>query len=455
MSINSVLLVDDEEDVLRATAQVLKGQYKVFQALDGKTALELFSKSKIDLVILDINMPGLSGIEVLFKLKEADPYAEIIMLTADSSPETIIQAMRGGAYDYLVKPYEPDELLLKIDRAMEKINLVKENNSLKDQVRSGMFENIIGESPCMQHVFDLIRKVSSTDVTVLITGETGTGKELVTRAIHNQSSRCNKPLITVNTGSIPKGLLESELFGYKKGAFTGALENKAGKFELADGGTIFLDEIGNMPMEMQVKILRVIQEKEIEKIGDTKAIPLDIRIISATNTDLKKAVADGKFREDLYHRLNVIQIALPPLKVRGSDIKLLAAHFIEKHNNKLDKQFQGISKDAVAHMRNYAWPGNIRELEHLIERIVTIEDEEFITCDHLPREIITAGDVPEEVLVGRNFSLKDAVQKYEKELISSTLKNNNYNQSSTARALGISRTTLISKMQALGIISSE
>ncbi|MFH1429781.1 MAG: sigma-54 dependent transcriptional regulator [Candidatus Margulisiibacteriota bacterium] len=451
MSINSVLLVDDEEDVLRATTQVLKGHYKVFQALDGQTALKLFAENKIDLVILDINMPGLSGIEVLFKLKEADPFTEIIMLTADSSPETIIQAMRGGAYDYLIKPYEPDELLLKIDRAMEKIDLVKENNSLKDQVRSGMFENIIGESPSMQNVFNLIRKVSSTDVTVLITGETGTGKELAARAIHNQSSRCNKPLITVNAGSIPKDLLESELFGYKKGAFTGAVENKIGKFELADGGTIFLDEIGNMPIEMQAKLLRVIQEKEIEKIGDTKAIPLDIRIIAATNTDLKKAIADGKFRDDLYHRLNVIQIELPPLRERDKDIKLLAAYFLEKHNKKLNKDFQGINSEAMDQMRKYTWPGNIRELEHLIERIITIEDEAFITCKYLPREIVTAGDTAPESLTGQNLNLKDAVQKYEKELISSTLKKNDFNQSSTARILGISRTTLISKMQALNI----
>lgn len=468
---NSILLVDDEKDVLRATTQVLKDDFQVFQASDGKQALELFSEHKIDVVILDVNMPGLTGVEVLAKIKAADPLTEVIMLTAVAAPQTIIQAMQAGAYDYIVKPYDPDELLIKVARVCETINLKKENISLKEQLSLNDFENMIGSSEAMQKVYSLIKKVSATESTVLITGETGTGKELVAKAIHNHSSRKNRPFITVNAGGIPDSLLESELFGYKKGSFTNAVTDKIGKFECANGGTIFLDEIGNMPLVTQAKILRVIQEKELEKLGDTKVIPLDLRIIAATNANLEQAIADGTFRADLFHRLNVIQLVLPPLRERITDIPELIQHFLKKYCQKFGKPLLKIQPDTMSALQKYAWPGNVRELEHVIERITILEDDPEVKPSALPNEfqffqdkskpdshlesVIQTPPLKSPQLVdlksdpGR--SLSNELKDYERALIEKALQANHNNQSQTAKVLGLSRTTLITKMKVLGL----
>jgi len=446
---NQILIVDDEEAVRTSLVLTLKKDYKLFEGHDANSALEILSKESIDLVLLDIRLPGISGLALLNEIKRQWPNIEVIMLSAQNDAKTSLEATKLGAYDFIAKPYQTENLLVVCQRALEKKKLLEESRQLKEQV-SNLFPEMIGQSKSFEKVKQLIQKVSKGDSGILITGETGTGKELVARSIHQNSPRKNKPFITINCGGIPAELLESELFGHEQGAFTSALTSRQGKFEIANGGTIFLDEIGNMPYAMQAKMLRVLQEKEIERVGSNKKMRIDVRVIAATNADLKKDIKAGKFREDLYHRLCVIPLALPPLRERIEDIELLAHQFLEKLRKRNPHQFTQINREAMEALKNYSWPGNIRELEHLMERIISIEEGQVITKAHLPLEMVIE-NFPVGHMIEDGFNLRKAVIDFEIEMIGKARIMAKDNQTHMAKFLGINRTTLIAKMKLYGI----
>ena len=385
MEKNKILVVDDERSMREFLGIMLaKEGYSVTQCPDGETVLRQVGEDIFDLVIMDIRMPKMDGIAVLERIKEIAPETIVIMITAFASTDTAVRAMKKGAYDYITKPFKIDEIKLIIRNALEKKALEKENILLKRLVETKYsFDKIIGQGPKMLAIYELIEKVSSTKTNILITGDSGTGKELVAKAIHFNSPRKQKPFVTLNCGAIPENLLESELFGHMKGAFTGALYNKRGLFEVADGGSILLDEIGELPLSMQVKLLRIIQDKEFTRVGGTESIKVDVRIISASNKDLEEAVKEKKFREDLYYRLNVIQIKLPLLRERKEDIPLLAEHFFKKYVQELVKDVREISPDAMKLLVNYDYPGNVRELQNIIERAVALEASNTLTVENL------------------------------------------------------------------------
>ncbi|MDR1997622.1 MAG: sigma-54 dependent transcriptional regulator [Candidatus Margulisbacteria bacterium] len=383
----AVLLIDDDADLRRTTGLILQANFSVLQADCGEAGLDTLKKNPVDAVLCDIRMPGLSGIQVLEKIKATQPQLEVIMLTAVGDARTAVAALKKGAFDFLVKPAEPEQLLNTCAQAVAKKNLLLKNLALEAELENTRCGKILGQSKVMQTLFVQFQKIAKTTATVLITGETGTGKELAARAIHSLSPRAYKPFITVNCGGIPGELLETELFGHEKGSFTSAEERKYGKFELAQGGTIFLDEIGNMPLLMQAKMLRVLQEKEIERVGGVKPIPIDVRFISATNEDLEECIRQKNFRRDLYHRLKVIPVELPPLRQRKGDVPLLAEHFLARYNSLYNGNFQKISPAALRCLEAYSWPGNIRELEHLFQRIITLEEGPVIQPEHLPAEL--------------------------------------------------------------------
>jgi two-component system, NtrC family, response regulator AtoC len=383
-----ILIVEDEKSIREALSFSLQDKYNLFIASNGKKALEIATSKSIDLALLDIRLPEINGMDVLKHIKEIDSSIPVIMITAVKTVESAVSAMKLGAYDYIIKPFDIHELMSLIEKALEKRSLIKENVFLKEEIeKAGGFEKIIGKSEKINDIFKLIKNVAKSDSTVLITGESGTGKELVARAIHNQSDRANKLFVPVNCAAIPENLLESELFGYEKGAFTGAFERHLGKFEIAHFGTIFLDEIGLLPVAMQAKLLRVLQEHNIDRVGGSEAIKINVRVIAATNSDLKFEVEGKKFRSDLYYRLNVIPIHIPPLRERVDDIPLLMNHFMAKYNKEFGRSVLGFSKDAMEALKAYPWPGNIRELENLIERLVVLTDKEVITNEKLPPEI--------------------------------------------------------------------
>jgi DNA-binding NtrC family response regulator len=450
---NQILIVDDEEVVRDSLVLTLKKDYKLFQSGDANSALEILSKESIDLVLLDIRLPGISGLAILNEIKRQWPSIEVIMLSAQNDAKTSLEATKLGAYDFIAKPYQTENLLVVCQRALEKKKLLEESRQLKEQV-SNLFPEMIGQSKSFEKVKQMIQKVAKGDASVLITGETGTGKELVARSIHQNSPRKNKPFITINCGGIPAELLESELFGHEQGAFTSALTSRQGKFEIANGGTIFLDEIGNMPYAMQAKMLRVLQEKEIERVGSNKKMKIDVRVLSATNADLKKDIKDGKFREDLFHRLCVIPLVLPPLRERKEDIELLAHQFLEKMRKRTPHQFTQINREAMEALKNYSWPGNIRELEHLIERIVSIEEGQIITKAHLPLEMVIE-NFPVGHVIEDGFNLRKAVIDFEMEMINKARTMAGGNQTHMAKFLGINRTTLIAKMKLYGMEETE
>jgi len=383
-----ILIVEDEKSVRESLSLTLSDKYNLFMASDGKKALEMLSERNIDLVLLDIRLPEVNGMDVLKHIKSMDPSIPAIMLTAIKTRESAVTAMKLGAYDYIVKPFDIKKLMLLIEKALEKRELEHENIYLRNELeKTGGFEKIIGKSEKMKETFKLIKNVSMGDATVLITGESGTGKELVARAIHNQSKRAKKLFVPVNCAAIPENLLESELFGYEKGAFTGAFERHLGKFEIANGGTIFLDEISTMPMPMQAKLLRVLQERVVDRVGGTNQIEIDVRVISATNTDLKHEVDSKKFRSDLFYRLNVIPMVIPPLRERSEDVPLLINYFLDKYNKEFGKKIRSFDANAMHILTSYPWPGNVRELENLIERLVVLSDSNIITKDKLPPEL--------------------------------------------------------------------
>jgi two-component system response regulator PilR (NtrC family) len=382
---DKILVADDEQSMREFLDIMLKKEgYKVSLASNGEEVAKLVDNDLFDLVLLDIRMPRLDGISALKKIKAVAPETVVIMITAYASADTAIKAMKEGAYDYITKPFKVEEIKLIIKNALEKKNLQKENILLKQVVRDRFhFGNIIGQSPKMVALYNLLEKVSPTKTNILITGESGTGKELVAKAIHYNSPRKEKPFVTLNCGAIPESLIESELFGHMKGAFTDAIATKKGLFEVADEGTIFLDEISELPLLMQVKLLRVLQDKEFKRVGGTEDIRVDVRIIAATNKDLEEGVKEKRFREDLFYRLNVIQIKLPPLRDRKEDIQILANHFLKKYSQELSKNISKISPEAVQILMNYEYPGNVRELQNIIERAVALESGQELTAHHL------------------------------------------------------------------------
>jgi two-component system response regulator PilR (NtrC family) len=445
-----ILVVDDEEIIRDSISYILESEgYEVDKAENGKIAYEKIKEKHFDLVITDIEMPAMKGTELLEKIKTLDPQTAVIIITAFGSLDTAITALRNGASDYILKPVEFDELLIKVKRLFEIKDLLIENKVLREEInRKYDFDNIVGKSPAIKKVFDMIQAVAETDSTVLISGNSGTGKELVARAIHYRSKRKNKPFIAVNCGAISENLIESELFGHKKGAFTGAISDKEGFIKAADGGTLFLDEISEMPPQLQVKLLRAIQEKEYTPVGTTQSLPVNVRFVATTNRNLEEEVKAGRFREDLYYRLNVVEIHLPSLKEREEDIPLLADHFLNKYRKELNKNIKGIDNDAMRALLAHEWRGEVRELENVIERAVIFCKGEYISVDDLPPTF-----VPDRASLTTNFSgsLEDSVRKFERDFIMRVLEGNNFNKEKTADILKVGLSTLYRKLKELDI----
>lgn len=448
-----VLVVDDEEIIRDSLSFVLsKEGYDVESASNGREALEKILANPPDVVITDIEMPEMKGMELLDKVSQVSPQTFVIIITAYGSIETAIQALRKGAADYILKPLEFDELILRLRRLIEFRRLALENQILRQEIsREYDFHNIVGQSPAMQKVFRTIERVSQSDGTVLITGKSGTGKELVARAIHYNSARRQNRFVPVNCGAIPDNLFESELFGHKKGAFTDAVADKDGMFKIANGGTLFLDEVSETPLHLQVKLLRAIEQKEITPVGGTTPIKVDVRIIAATNQNLAELVEQGKFRDDLYYRLNVIEINLPSLGEHREDIPLLVQHFIEKFRNEMSKPIKGVDNQVMRILMNRTWKGEVRELQNVIERAMIFCDGEFITVKDLPESIRGESfrEMPAEI--GNTTSLKEAVRQFEKNHITELLTRFDFDKEKAARALDISVSTLYRKIVELGI----
>ncbi len=390
MALSKILVVDDEESIREFFQIMLKREgYEVFTAANGKEGLEHLKKNPVDLIISDIQMPELSGLELLSKVREIDPEMVVMMITAFGSTEIAVEAMKRGAYDYIQKPFKIDEVKIIIRQALEKRSLKLENHQLKKELGTKYaFDNIIGGASPMIKIYELVKRVANTKSSVLISGESGTGKELIARAVHYNGPLKDKPFVTVNCGAIPENLMESEMFGHKKGSFTGAIADKKGLFEVAHTGTIFLDELGELPLTMQVKLLRVIQEGTFKRVGGTEDITVDVRVISATNKNLEQEVKGGRFREDLFYRMNVIQIVCPPLRDRKEDIPMLSSHFLEKFSKILGMNVKKISNEAMEILRRYQYPGNVRELENIIERTVALEPSAIILPESLPKHML-------------------------------------------------------------------
>lgn len=450
MQRRKILIVDDERSTVDSLDLLLGEDFDLSVASTGEEALERIQSTPVDLVFLDITLPGLNGFEALSSIKRYDDSIEVVMLTADERVRTAMRAMELGAFHYITKPYDKDDILLVTRRVFEKKCMSEEIVALRDDLeRLESFHDMVGQSPAMKEIYKLVEKVAETDTTVMITGESGTGKELVARAIHAQSDRRHKHFKAVNCGAIPEHLLESELFGHEKGSFTGASERKIGKFEMANGGTLFLDEISTMKETLQVKLLRVLQEHEIERVGGIKAIPIDVRIISATNSNLRKLVEKCLFREDLYYRLNVIHLPMPPLRERKVDIALLAEYFLKFFSKKFNKPVKRFTDDANRVMQEYSWPGNVRELKNVIERAVVLSDRDEVGIESLPFDLsVPSHDFSE---TSDLFSLRDIMDHYEKKVLLNTLERVAWNQTKAAETLGIHRNTLLQKLDSLGI----
>ncbi len=453
-----ILLIDDDAGNREAIRMLLANSgFQVFSAASGEEAMALLQKSRFEVILTDLFLPGISGMDILKQVKEKDPASSVILITGKASAETAVEAMKSGAFDYLTKPLNFERLKVLIDKALEKTRLLNENLYLRQQLRGKYrFDRIIGNSRAMQQVFSRMEKIVGTDSTILILGDSGTGKELVAKAIHFNGNRKDQPFVAINCGAIPAELLESELFGHVKGAFTGAVAEKKGKFEQANRGTIFLDEIATMPLHLQMKLLRVLQEQEVEKIGDNKTIQLDVRVISATNANLEEAVRKGTFREDLYYRLNVIPIRLPGLKERREDIALLVRHFAQKICQESGRSSVAFSNEALRAMEGYAWPGNVRELENVVERTITLTDGDMIQRDDLPPDI-GGGEgareyvAPRPKLTDQGVNLPGIVADLERELIIASLQHTKGIKARAAGLLNIKRTTLVEKIKRLGI----
>jgi DNA-binding NtrC family response regulator len=444
-----ILVVDDEPNVRESFRLVLEDAYDILDAPDGQRALDAVRTAAVDLVLLDIRLPEMDGIEVLERIKALDEGIEVILVTAVKTVRTAVAAMKLGAFDYVTKPFDEEELLALVRRALQKRSLEREVTFLRGELaRQHDREDIVGEHPEMQKLSRLITQVARTTTTVLITGESGTGKELIARAIHHRGPRRDKPFVPVNPAAIPESLVESELFGHEKGAFTGAHQRKLGRFELAQGGTLFLDEIGLLRPEVQAKLLRVLQEREIERVGGTHAIKIDVRIVAATNLDLKRAVATGAFREDLFYRLNVVPITVPPLRERIEDLPLLVDHFIRRYNHECNKRIEALTPDALAALASYSWPGNVRELQNIVERTVVLVDGPLITAADLPLDL-TVSPVRPGTAPGpekRPVDLNAASDRFERLIVQRVLEETRGNISEAARVLGLHRNSLKVKL---------
>jgi len=455
-----ILIVDDEEIVIRSCRRILSDSaYSVDSAPNGTEALRKVEESEYDLMVLDIMMPGIDGLEVLQQVKERHPDVDVIMVTGLSQIQTAVKAMKLGAFDYLSKPFDPDELKHVVDRALERRRLLQENRNLKTEVGSKYrFENIIGSSAPMQAVYGLIAKCAPTNTTVLITGESGTGKEMIARAIHYNSLRKDQPFVTVDCNTLSENLLESELFGHTKGSFTGAVANKRGMFEVANNGTLFLDEFGNIPLSTQAKLLRVIQEREFRPVGSTVVQKTNVRLVAATNKDLKAMVAEGTFREDLYYRINVFPIHAPALRERRDDIPALAFHFLKTFCNELEKPVPEISEAAMSTLVNYDWPGNVRELENTIHRAVILASDKAIHQAHLvniiqasPRPDLQVPRTGEDLKRLKKIAREKSVEEVEKLFIQETLKRNASNVTKSAEETGMQRSNFQALMKKYNI----
>jgi len=439
MSSTKILIVDDELIMRESLAGWLERDgHAVQTAPSGEDALEKLKESRFDILLVDIKMEGISGLDVLRHVKENDPDVAVVMITAYGSIPTAIEAMKNGAYDYMLKPFDPNELGVLIEKIIRHQNQAREMQFLREEVKERTrFESMIGQSKSMQEIFNLICDVAPMESTVLITGETGTGKGLAAKAIHTNSPRCNGPFVTVNCGAIPEHLMESELFGHQKGAFTDAKETKKGRLELAHGGTLFLDEVGEISMRMQIDLLRVLEDRVFYRVGGTQPMEADFRVIAATNRNLDKAIKDGSFREDLFYRLNVISLKMPSLKQHKEDIPLLADHFLQRFVQETNKTIDKISREAMDELMLYDWPGNVRELENAIERAVVVGKDRRVLPGHLPIFC-------HEPLLGlQNNTLKEV----EKNHIRQILTDNDWNIARSAKILGIDRTTLYSKIK--------
>ena len=450
----SILIVDDEKAARFGMKLALeKDGYQVVEASDGIEAFEIIKAKSPSLIFLDINMPKINGIQVLEEINQIESPPMIVIVTAYGSEKVAVDAMKKGAYDYIAKPYEIDDLRLIAKHAFEKLALEEENARLRSEInRLGSRGKIVGESQVMNQVFNKIEKVGPSDVTVLVQGESGSGKELVAKEIHKISSRKNRPMITMNCAALPETLIESELFGHEKGAFTGATERRLGKFELADKGTIFLDEIGDMSPNTQAKVLRVLQEQSFERLGGTETLRVDVRLISATHKDLLKEIKEGNFREDLYYRLKVVEILLPPLRNRREDIIILAEKFIQYFSEKHRKNVKSISNEAVKVFTRYSWPGNVRELQNVIESAVVMANAETLEISDFPGEISNSDS---NLSFDYNLPFRDAkkivVDTFERDFVSRKLAENNGNISKAAEALGMHRQSLQHKLKELNM----
>ncbi len=452
-----ILIVDDEENFRHMLSVILiKEGYEVETASNGEEGLKKAAASPFDQILCDIRMPRMDGLEFLKAIQKTGVEATIVVMSAYGTVDIAIEAMKLGAYDYISKPFKPDEIILTLRKAEEREQLRRENQLLRREVtKEYSFENIVSKNEKMQNIFDVIKKVAQYKSTVLISGESGTGKELVARALHYNGERSPNPFIPVNCGAIPENLLESELFGHAKGAFTDAIRTKKGLFEEADGGTLFLDEIGELPGQLQVKLLRVLQEGEIRRIGESKPIQIDVRIVAATVKDLAKEVNEGRFREDLFYRLNVLPIHIPPLRERKEDIPLLIHHFIQKFDQAMDKNVTDIDHKALEGLMNYKWYGNVRELENTIERAIVLTDTNIIELENLPIEIQNFKEEFQlEPLADEEYSIKKASKSLEINLIKKALKKTKGNHTHAARILEISHRALLYKIKEYGIIEN-
>ncbi len=464
-----VLIVDDEPNLRKIlAAQLSRDGYEVMLAEDGEQGLTMLRENHIDLIVTDLKMPKVDGMELLRQALRESPDLPIVMITAHGTVDTAVEALKLGAFDYLTKPFDKDEVRQVVAKALKTSALAQEEATTSVPFappEAGARFGIIGASAGLTDLYAVLERVADSPTTVLITGESGTGKELVARALHEHSTRKDKPFIKVNCAAIPKELIESELFGYERGAFTGAVSSKPGRFELANGGTLFLDEVGEIPVEMQVKLLRALQESEFERVGGIKTIHVDVRLVAATNRDLKKLIAASAFREDLFYRLNVVSIRLPALRERDTDIPLLVEHFLKKFNERLKKQVTGVEPEALEILSAYTWPGNIRELENVMERSVLFCDAQKLRVEDLPGELRglgagsvappasdpTSSGIPLSSEGGLKEHVKVAMSRLERDLVSRALKQTSGNVTHAARLLKISRKGLQLKMKELGL----
>ncbi|MBI4964909.1 MAG: sigma-54-dependent Fis family transcriptional regulator [Desulfomonile tiedjei] len=451
----TVLVVDDEKNYLVVLEDLLQDAgYEVATASSGAQAIEIIQNTPVDTVLSDIKMPGLSGIELLEAVKAVDSDLPVILMTAYAEVDQAVNAMKNGALDHIQKPFDNHDIRRAVARGVERRSLIKNIRRLEAELGT-IWGNIVGKSRAMETVFSLMKRVADTPTTVLITGESGTGKELIARGIHKASSRSQAPFVSINCAAVPENLLESELFGYEKGAFTGAVSLKQGKFEFADSGSLFLDEVGEMSLNLQVKLLRVLQEQEFQRVGGNKDIKVDVRIIAATNKDLREEVDAGRFRADLFFRLNVVAINVPPLRERRQDIPVLVAHFLNKFGERLGRSIRDVDPDVMSALYSYSWPGNVRELENVIERGLVLSRSSTLTPDDLPPEIRESHEIEEgiDTLISWERGLAETLDAIEERMIRHALKKAGNVQAQAAKTLGVSRSNLQYKMKKYGLLT--